>query len=68
MICLLVFSTCHRAGGGGCAGCAAAHPIFAPFLYMDPNFWPKKLHVYTYPHTQCLDASTAPDVHQKKLL
>ena len=47
------------AGGSGCAGCAAAHPIFAPFLCKDPNFWPKKLHVYTYLHTQCLDASTA---------
>ena len=26
-----------RAGGSGCAGCAAAHPIFVSFLCKDPN-------------------------------
>ena len=55
-------TTRSRAGGSGCAGYAAAHPIFGSFVTRDLSFELNKLDFYTNLHTQCLEASTGPDL------
>jgi len=59
---VIVIMSNSRGGGGGCAGCTAAHPIYATFLSKDPSFGPQKLDFYTELHTQYLEASIGPEI------
>ena len=56
----LQFESHLHFSGSRCAGCAAAHLIFASFLSEDLSFGPKKLDFHTCLPTQCLEASTGP--------
>ena len=47
-----------RGGGSGCAGCVAAHPLFASFIWQKASFVLKKLEVFNSLHTHILVGST----------
>ena len=49
-----------RAGGTGCAGCAAAHPLFAASFDKDHSFSKIFMNI-TSLHSHILEASAAPE-------
>ena len=50
------------AGGGGCAECAQAHPIFGAILSKDLYLFQKNLELDSCVHTQYLVASAGPEL------
>ena len=57
---IVVTSWRYRAGGGGCAGCAQAHPIFGTSLSKDICLLQKNSDFGTCVHTQYSMASAGP--------
>ena len=54
-----------RAGGSGCAGCAAAHPVYGSLLLKRPSFFLKvlNLHITCTPTLKMLPPALLPSIN-----